>query len=150
MLGGLDLAPPEFPLNNAAAEKSSLSGLSPDFKFGICEQSSLELISFRKTSNSPSTSHSYDSDIERVISNLIVSGSLFITIDIKTGPYCLLSISRDFKFITVDSTLSSNSLLFFISLMLLTGDMESNWSILEVIRIYLLPKRFCRSSTASR
>ena len=39
MLCGLDLAPPELPLNNAAAEKSSLlvlSGLSPDFKFDVC------------------------------------------------------------------------------------------------------------------
>ena len=34
--------------------------------------------------------------------------------------------------------------------MLLAGDMESNWSMLGVIRICLLPKRFCRSSTASR
>ena len=109
MLCGLDLAPPEFSLNNAAVEKSSLlvlSGLSPDFKFDMYEQSSLELISFRKTSNSASTSHSCDSDIERVISYLLVSGSLFITIDIKTGPYCLVSISRDLKFLTVDSTFS--------------------------------------------
>ena len=45
MLCGLDLAPPEFPLNNAAAKKSSLlvlSGLFPDFKFDLYEQSSLE------------------------------------------------------------------------------------------------------------
>ena len=59
------------------------------------------------------TSHSCYLDIEQVISNLIVSGSLFITIDMKTGPYCLVSVSRDFKFLTVDSTLSSNCLLFY-------------------------------------
>ena len=122
MLCGLDLVPSEFPLNNVAAEKSSLlvlSSLPPDFKSDIYEQSSLESIYFRKTSNSASTSHSCDSDKERVISNLIVSGSLFITIDIKTGPYCLVSTSRNFKFLTVDSTLTSNCLLFFISLVLL-------------------------------
>ena len=113
---GLDLASPEFLLNNAAAENSSLlvlSGLSLDFRFDIYEQSSQELISFHKTSNSTLTSHSCYLDIEQVISNLIVSGSLFITIDMKTGPYCLVSISRDFKFLTVDSTLSSNCLLFY-------------------------------------
>ena len=113
---GLDLASPEFLLSNAAAENSSLlvlSGLSLDFRFDIYEQSSQELISFHKTSNSTPTSHSCYLDIEQVISNLIVSGSLFITIDMKTGPYCLVSISRDFKFLTVDSTLSSNCLLFY-------------------------------------
>ena len=80
--------------------------------------------------------------------SLVVSGNWLITIEINTRPYWLVSMTKDFKFLAVDSTLLSNSLLFYNSQILLTGKIEKNWMVCEVIKIYLLPNRFCESSTA--